>query len=379
MKPIYFILTFLLWVSCAKDESAKQEQDQEQQQEAETRSFYMGFTAFPYDLTVEAQLDTYEKVAGLSDIFLAHLDHGVPWDEALNDLPFPTEVQQTLAATKTGLAPNTKVLLTATPTDQYRENLNSYWNNNGSHQPLSAFWQHKSFDDPDVISAYIKYCKRVIDAVEPDYFAYAIESNAAFRKEDVAFTKFLSLAEVVYINLKSAYPNLPIFLTLQDRSFENSHQELLETSKILLQYSDYIAMSSYPFLDYNNLNRDANPELFEDNWLQDFRNLDAGKPFAISETGFCAENLVIANLGVNVKASEAWQNDYMTKLFDSANTLDAEFIAWFVFRDYDQLYDKTPNPPDILKVWRDNGLLDGQGNQRPAYQKWQEWKALSKD
>ena len=373
MKPIYFVLSFVLLISCTKDDSPKQEL------EAETRSFYMGFTAFPYDLTVEAQLDTYEKVASLSDIFLTHLDHGVPWDEALNDLPFPSEVQNTLDATKTGLAPNTKVLLTATPTDQNRKDLNLYWNNNDSHQSLPSFWQNKTFDDPDVVSAYIKYCRRVIDAVQPDYFAYGIETNAVFRKDDIGFTKFLSLAETVYSSLKNDYPNLPIFLTLQDRSFENSHQELLETSKMLLQYSDYVAMSSYPFLDYNNLKRDANPQLFEDNWLQDFRNLDTSKPFAISETGFCAEDLVIDNLGVNVKASEAWQNDYMTKLFNSANNFDAEFVAWFVFRDYDQLYDKTPNPPDILKVWRDNGLLDGQGNQRPAYQSWQEWKALVKD
>jgi len=373
MKWIYFVLALALLLSCSETDDTKQEL------EVETRSFLMGFTAFPYDLTIEAQSDTYEQVAGLSDIFLAHLDHGIPWDEALNDLPFPSEVQNTLDAIKIGLVPNTKVLLTTTPTDQNRKDINRYWNNNGSHQPLSSFWQNKTFDDPDVISAYIKYCKRIIDAVQPDYFAYGIETNASFRKDDGAFAQFLTLAEIVYSTLKTDYPDLPIFLTLQDRSFENSHTELLETSKILIQFSDYLAMSSYPFLDYSNLQRDANPELFEDNWLQDFRNLDTSKPFAISETGFCAEDLVIDNLGISVKASAAWQNDYLIKLFNSANTLDAEFVAWFVFRDYDRLYDKIQNPPDIIRVWRDNGLLDGQGNQRPAYRSWQEWKALKKD
>ncbi|TMM58091.1 hypothetical protein FEE95_01300 [Maribacter algarum] len=372
MKPIRFVLVFLYLLSCSKDNKFELEQ------EVETRSFYMGFTAFPYDLSKEAQLETYQKVTSVSDIFLTHLDHGVPWDEALNDLPFPTEVQNTLDATKSGLATNTKILLTATPTDQLRKSLNGYWNNEGSHQLLPVFWQGKSFDDPDVIAAYIKYCKRVIESVQPDYFAYAIEANAAFRYDDAGFENFLSLAETVYISLKSDYPDLPIFLTLQDRSFENTHQELLETSKRLLQHSDYVAMSTYPFLDYSNLQRDANPDLFEDNWLQDFRNLDSAKPFAISETGFCAEDLTIPNLGVNIKASETWQNEYMNKLFNSANNLNAEFVAWFVFRDYDQLYDKTPNPPDILKVWRDNGLLDGAGNQRQAYQTWRNWKAFEK-
>ena len=363
----------LLLAACSKEEGGKAVT------QAETRAFFMGFTAFPYDATTEAQMETYRKVADDGDLFLNHLDHGVPWNEALNDLPFPTEVQRTLDATKTGLAPNTKVLLTATPTDQTRGGLAAYWNDKGAHQDLPTYWEGKTFDDPEVILAYIKYCKRTIDAVRPDYFAYGIETNSAFRKGDVEFAAFLRLCEAVYTALKADYPNLPIFLTLQDRSFQNSHTELLETSKMLLQYSDYVAMSTYPFLDYGNLQRDADPALFDDNWLGDFRNLSPSKPFAISETGFCAENLVIANLGINVRATEAWQTDFVTKLFTTANHFEAEFVAWFVYRDYDMLYDKTPDPPDILKVWRDNGLLDGNGTARPAYQKWLEWKAMPRD
>lgn len=308
-----------------------------------------------------------------------HLDHGVPWDEAFNDLPFPNEVQNTLNATKEGLAPNTKILLTATPSGQNRKNLASYWNDNGSQQPLPAFWKDKTFDDPEVISAYINYCKRVIDTVRPDYFAYGIETNAAFRITDPEFAEFLTLAETVYSTLKSEYPDLPIFLTLQDRSFENSQEELLETSKMLLVYSDYIAMSTYPFLEYGNLQRDANPDLFEDDWLGDFRNLDASKPFAISETGFCAEDLNIPNLGITIMGTVEWQEAYMTKLFNQANSLESEFVVWFVYRDYDMLYDSTPNPPDILSIWKDNGLLDGEGNERPAHFKWTEWKEFPKN
>jgi len=373
MKSVYILLALLFFMSCAKDDGPKINPV------ADTRSFYMGFTAFPYDATDTAQQETYENVVADSDIFLNHLDHGVPWDEAFNELPFPTEVQGTIDATKTGLNPGTKILLTATPTNQTRESLADYWNDNGSHQPLPAFWQNKAFDDPDVIAAYTKYCKRIIDEVQPDYFAYGIEVTAAFTKEDAEYAQFLKLIEAVYPVLKSDYPNLPIFLTFQDRSFNNSHTELLEITKTFLQFSDYIAISTYPFLDYSNLKRNADPALFADNWLADFRNLDTSKPFAISETGFCAEDLIIANLGVEVKASEQWQADYVSKLFNQCNELDAEFVAWFVYRDYDMLYDNTQNPPDIFKVWRDNGLLDGTGNIRPSYINWQDWKSRQRD
>lgn len=372
MRFSLLLVVAVLYCSCSSDDTSPKEPEL-------TRSFHLGFTAFPYDNTVEAQLETFEEVTENSDIFLNHLDHGVPWDEAFNDLPFPSEVQGTLQATKSGLAPNTKILLTATPANQTRENLAEYWNNDGSHQPLPQFWQGKTFDDPDVISAYTKYCNRIIDEVQPDYFAYGIEVNAAFTKNDAAFTQFLTLAEAVYSSLKVDYPNLPVFLTFQDRSFNNTNQELLEITGMFLPFSDYIAISTYPFLNYLDLKQDADPGLISDNWLKDFKNLDTSKPFAISETGFCADDLVIENLGVDVKATKEWQAEYLTKLFQLSNNLDAEFIAWFVYRDYDMLYDKTPNPTDILKVWRDNGLLDGEGNTRPSFDIWQDWKAMKKE
>lgn len=373
MKSVHSILALLVFMSCSKDDGPKTNPT------PETRSFYMGFTAFPFDATDAAQKETYQNVVADSDIFLNHLDHGIPWDEAFNELPFPLEVQGAIDATKTGLKPETKILLTATPTNQTRESLANYWNNNGSHQPLPAFWQNKTFDDPDVIAAYTKYCKRIIDEVQPDYFAYGIEVTAAFTKEDAQYAQFLKLIEAVYAILKTDYPNLPIFLTFQDRSFNNTHTELLEITKTLLQFSDYVAISTYPFLDYSDLKREADPALFTDNWLADFRNLDTSKPFAISETGFCAEDLIIENLGVEVKATKQWQADYLTKLFNHCNDLDAEFVAWFVYRDYDMLYDHTVDPPDILKVWRDNGLLDGAGNKRPSHEVWQNWMTRKKN
>lgn len=371
IKTYFFLAVFL--IACTKDDSPNNPDP------VDTRSFYMGFTAFPYDNSIEALTETYQNVTQYGDIFLNHLDQGVPWDEALNDLPFPSEVQGTLEATKNGLQPGTKIFLTATPTDQNRNQLARYWNNNGSHQPLPSFWENKAFNDPDVIAAYIKYCRRIIDEVQPDYFAYGIETNASFRNTDATFDQFLALADTVYTTLKSEYPELIIFLTLQDQSFVNTREELLVTSSRLLEHSDYIAISTYPFLYYLDTQRDANPELFEDNWLSDFRNLNTEKPMAISETGFCAEDLIIPNLAINVQGRADWQEAYMTKLFHMGNELDLEFLTWFVYRDYDLLYEKTTNPPDILKVWRDNGLIDGEGVKRPSHQVWEDWLARTRD
>ncbi|WP_190809602.1 glycosyl hydrolase 53 family protein [Flagellimonas sp. S3867] len=374
-KQIVVVFLLILMVySCSEDKDNTQEVV-----EPDARSFFMGFTAFPYDYSVDALTETLENVIADSDIFLNHLDYGVPWNEVMNDLPFPVEVQNTINVAKNSKSSSTKIILTTTPTDQSRNNLAKYWNNAGSHQSLPAFWEGRSFNDPIVVSTFIKYCKRLIDEVNPDYFGYGIETNATFRKDDPDFAQFLNLVEAVYTALKADYPNLPIFLSLQDQAFDTPKTELLEMSEMLVAHSDYVAMSSYPFLYYENLTRDANPDLFADNWLEDFRNLDTSKPFAVSETGFSADDLIIDNLGVNAKSTEDWQKGYVEKLMNHLNTLDAEFAIWFVYRDYDLLYENTPSPPDILKVWRDNGLLDGEGNQRPAYQLWKQWLQLPKN
>ncbi|WP_298791387.1 hypothetical protein [uncultured Allomuricauda sp.] len=366
-------LVILLVYSCSEDKTTEQDIE-----EPTGRSFFMGFTAFPYDYDVNALTETFENVIADGDIFLNHLDYGVPWDEVMNDLPFPEEVQNTINVAKNAKSPDTKIVLTTTPTDQSRGNLAKYWNNSGSHQPLPPFWEEKNFDDPIVVSTFITYCKRLIDEVNPDYFGYGIETNASFKKDDPAFAQFLNLMEAVYTALKVDYPNLPVFLSIQDQAFDLSKAEVLEISEMLVAHSDYIAMSTYPFLYYGDLTRDANPDLFADNWLEDFRNLDPSKPFAVAETGFSADDLVIENLGVSARSTEDWQRGYVEKLMNQLNALNAEFALWFVYRDYDLLYENTPSPPDILRVWRDNGLLDGEGNERQSYQLWKEWLQLPK-
>ena len=340
------------------------------------RSCHMGFTAFPYGISTSAYSQSYVNQSSNGDILLTHFDHGVPWDESLNNLPFPNEVQTAIDEAVANISPDHKVLLTATATDTDRDKLAKYWNDNGSQQPLPTFWQNLSFNSPEVITAYRNYCHRIIDAIQPDYFAFGIEINASFLINTTPFDNYLMFADSIYIELKSSYPSLPIFLTFQDQSFNKNKAELQEVTSSLLSYSDMIAVSTYPFWLYEHPNQDANPKLFANNWLKEMRDLAPDKPFAISETGYCAENLKLPNYGVDIKATAEWQNEYLQKLLAEANKLDAEFVMWFVYRDLDLLESNLPEPNDALKIWRDNGLEDGNGNKRPSYFKWHDWKAL---
>lgn len=64
-----------------------------------SRSFYMGFSAWPSDLNLKAIYKTLELTNANSDIRLAHFDGGVPWVEMAQNQPLP------LPKKKTGMNP----------------------------------------------------------------------------------------------------------------------------------------------------------------------------------------------------------------------------------------------------------------------------------
>ncbi len=58
----------------------------------ETRSFYMGFTPWPYDATQAAIDDVNQRIQDSGDIVAHHIIVGVPWQEALQGLPYHPNV-----------------------------------------------------------------------------------------------------------------------------------------------------------------------------------------------------------------------------------------------------------------------------------------------
>ncbi len=337
------------------------------------RSFYMGFTPFPYDISQQAVDETYAGILRDGDFVVAHFDTGVPWNEALNDLPFPANVQNDIDRVRQYVPCDRPVLLTCTPNHTDRETLAHYWNANGTQQPLPAPWNTYDFDHPDVIAAYIKYCKRLIDAIRPDFFAFGIEVNGGLRLHTAHMDHFLVLADTVYRRIKHDYPGLPVMMTFQDQSYNKTKQELFEVTRRLMNYSDYMAVSTYPFWQYNQPQAGSDPEAIPAGWLSEMQQLAPSKPFAISETGYIAQDLVMPSYGVNIHGTAGWQKAYVDKLLRKAGDLNARFVNWFVWRDYDRLLNRLAHYPEWFLVWRDNGMFDEDGLERPAHPRWREW------
>lgn len=351
------------------------------------RPFHMGFTPFPYDLTAQAIADTYDFVAAHGDLITFHHDNGVPWPEALagNHAYHPDLIAE-IDAEAAAIRPGKKVFVTCTPQSNARAGaLAPYWGSDGG-QPLPPGWGGKKLNDPDVIQAHLNWCRYLIQRLEPDWFAFAIECNGGFRgPADPDLLRFAALATTVHATLKGENPDLPILLTVQTGSTATTRTSFLWQTGVVLQSSDMVAISSYPFmvLEHNGFTTYTDPDDLPDDLLTAIVELAPGKPVAISETGYIAEDLVVPAFGLSVQGRPAWQRRYVQRLLTEADRLGAEFVVWFVPRDYDQLLDTLANlgfpvDPSFL-IWRDNGLLDGAGIPRPALQVWDRWLGLPKN
>jgi len=339
-----------------------------------TRPFHMGFTTWPFDFTDQAQAETDADAVVNGDLVLFHLDNGVPWPEAAAGTALHPHVEATLERMQTVSTQFDRVYVSTTAQAQDRATLAKYWAAD-EHLPLPEPWASRDFDDPAVIDTYLAWCARLIERFDPDYFAYGIEVNGALTLDDPRYPAYRAHAAEVHASLKAEYPDLPIFLTLQTGSFEATWDEQQLVNRELVEFSDYVGISTYPYLAPGRLVPDeADPDTIPEDWFSELRNLAPDKPFAITETGYIAEDLESSFVGM--RGREAWQARYVDRLLSELHALDAEFVVWFVIRDFDAGWQRLVDlgaENEAFLIWRDTGLLRPNGTARPGMRVWRRW------
>jgi len=334
------------------------------------RSFYLGMTPFPYDISEQAVKKTYEIVSEHTDLVAHHFDGGVPWPESFEGKAYHPNVEGEINLRLHHLKEGQKVYLAVTPISNLRDGLAKYWGEN-QNMERPGVWKDKDFADPEIITAYTNFCRYMIREFHPDFFAYGIEVNILAKSNPAAFEKFIILAGQVYKTLKEENPQLPIFLTIQIDTFHENEEEQRKVVERLLLYTDYIAISSYPFT-YK-----ADPKDLPEDWFSEVADLAAEKPFAVAETGFIAEDLILQKYEIRILGNERWQAEYVQFLLNETNKLNAKFVVWFCPVDYDPLWEKIKNFMDeFFKMWRDTGLLNETLEERQSLKVWDAWLNL---
>jgi len=151
----------------------------------------------------------YDALGRHGDMVAHHFDGGVPWDEPLKESPYHFRVRSEIEYRRTHTPENIRVYLAVTPLSTKRNSLAGRWGKD-TNMPRAGEWKQKNFNDHEVVRAYTNYCREMIRAFEPDFMAYGIEVNM--------------LAEKDPLSQKAAVEKL-------------------------LPFTDYIAVSSYPFLN----------------------------------------------------------------------------------------------------------------------------------
>ncbi len=361
------LLPLLLMVGCKGEEVAP---------EIATRSFALGFTYFSHDGTASGLVDALQVISTDADLLVAHFDGGVPWEAALrNDFSsYPQDLQAEISGIVQSMPPGHSIYVAVTPIAFKRDRLAPTRGPDGG-QTFIPPWDGYRFDNPDVIKAFRNHCRIMVEQLEPDFFAFGIEVNLLpLNVQSDVWGQYLVLAESVYVDLKTAYPSIPVFQTVQVEGYWGHPAAQSIAISQIARSTDLAALSSYPFADPLRYQQGsvADPSLLPPHYFGAVTALLGGKPFAFAETGWPAEDIG-APYPLFVRSNEGLQRSYLELLFNEADQRSAEFITWFFSRDYDAYWDnRLATLPDsaLFRLWKDTGLYDGEGAPRLGLAVW---------
>ncbi|MBA3581441.1 MAG: hypothetical protein H0W44_03195 [Gammaproteobacteria bacterium] len=341
-----------------------------------TRSFYMGFTPWPYEATITAIDDTYIRIQQRGDIVKHHLDSGIPWQAAYDKTTYPSEVENGIAARLVRTQSNKIIYLAIDPLNGARDDLAGDWNSSGTNQPRSGAWATRNLDDPEVIEAYTNFALNMITRFQPKYFDYGTEVSVLMLTEPAKFTQFVTFAAAVYSNIKAVHPQLPLIASISLNAPGSTEMQQVTTDFArITNYVDIVGISAYPYILYDPAYT-ANPNSLPSNWLTQIKSIVGNnKRLAISETGWIAQPLTITNYSYSEYSDANYQAAYIERVLTEAQSLGAEFVIWFALTDYDALWNTTLGQSDIGAIWRDTGLYDENILPRTGLNNWSAWLA----
>lgn len=342
-----------------------------------SRPFHLSFTPFPYDATLGAVQKTYAFIGDHGDMITHQLLGGVPWNEALNNEPYSNNLMDDWTFREEHTPVGHKIFVAVTPLNIERTGLEDYWGE-GPGMPLTEPWVSYPLNHPDVKTAYLNYIKKVIVFFQPDYLAIGVEVNTLLGKNPTQWPEYLELNEYVYQGLKSENPDLPIFATIQVDVLQGMVEETRGGKDEqyagvtnLLNSSDYVALSSYPYLS----------DFFEDLPPSSHYDVDAldptgDKPQAIAEMGYISEDMTLGD--VTWHSDGVKQEAFINMILENGVAKNYEFITNFFPIDYDPFLSRITDPYAYLiySLFVHTGLARPVAKPKLSLNTWDSYLAL---
>lgn len=340
-----------------------------------SRSFRMGFTPWQYEATVAARDTTYQRIHSHADIIKQHLSDGIPYQEALDGTAYHPDVENEINTRLTRTQSGMTVLLAIDSLSGGRDGKPLYWSAGGANA-LTEPWLSRPWSSPEVTTAYINFALDMIGRFQPAYFEYGTEVSELILNDLAAYNnEYVPFAQAVYTSIKAQHPTLPLLTTIAMKHPTSPEASLIATHyPSILPYTDVVGVSVYPYIFFTHANK-GDPSTLPSDWLSQITAVAGGKPIAVSETGWAAQDTVIPSFSVNEPSNAQNQNSFADILLTEANTLGAIFVIWWTVTDFDALWSNTLGADPVARIWRDIGLYDEDQNARPALTTWDQWLA----
>ena len=335
----------------------------------------MGFTPWMYEATLDAMDVTYTRLIQHGDIIKHHIMGGIPWQEALDQTAYPQNIEDDLNG-KINRTPNSTVVFLAIDSLNTERNfLTPNWNAQGDNQPLTGDWLNRSWNSPEVITAYINFASDLIDRFQPRYFEYGTEFTELIINDPAAYPDYVEFAQAVYTQLKASYPNLELMTSVALKSPGSTEMQQIAAQIVqVLPYTDVLGISVYPYAFYEHADR-GDPANMPGNWLSQVSQFSQGKPLAISETGWIAEDLqiVFPQFTYAESSNVTKQNSFASMLLTAANSMNMKLVIWWTVTDFDTLWNNELGQDPVAKIWKDIGLYNQDQIARAGLHTWDEW------
>lgn len=364
-KILVFLAILVFSISCKRDEPEPEVCINDHSLDLIVqRNFSMGVTTWSFGTTWADRESTYQFIADNADIYSEQIDNKIPWSAWINNTSLPAEFSNDITYRVSKKPTNHKLLLSVSLLNIDRNDLLEDYD--------GTVPAYTNMYDQTIEDAYIKHLDFLIAQFNPDYLIFAMEVNELMINAPAKWEQYKVLAQNLRIRIKNQYPNLKISesITLHNwfnPEVENPSQHIAEIDDYINQNVDFAAISFYAY--FKGLDSKVDFQV-----AFDFLHSHTSKSIAFSETAFLAETLEVESYNLVIPSDVCLQKDYLEVLLLNAYTHNYEFIIWWAHRDFDLLWETFPEElKDLGKIWRDTGLLDEDGKERPAFIVWNKY------
>jgi hypothetical protein len=329
----------------------------------------VSISPFPYDLTAIAVQTVNTIIKQNANVYTVQLDNGIPWEEALDDKPFDSEIMAKWEGYKSSVASNhQQVYLAIAPLAEDRISCAPGFN--GATAPSWATDEKHTTDQ--LKRAYTKYVLRALDYFRPTYLNLGVEAGDMAAKKPEKWSLFEELFTYCTAEIRKKHSSVQLGISFGLPLLMRSG--VLKRVEKVVTLSDYVGISFYPYMSefYRKLGASPLPDP-PDQWRQplDWLARNVNKPLAVCETGYSSTPVTLRRYGLNLSGSDDLQSAYVADLATFARRDHYLFVVFFLAVDCDALIEKLPSENETAKLWEHTGFFHKNLKEKPAWASYQ--------